>query len=100
MFGFYLNVLRSRGVAKNRGLTFATILLFIFCTAHCALQITTSTLYNRLESTSLGDSESVFNQTFKDYTAVAMATDAVYVTSTCVQFRHFIESRAELVEAL
>ncbi|KAJ7798802.1 hypothetical protein B0H14DRAFT_3886337, partial [Mycena olivaceomarginata] len=90
MFGFYLNVLRSRGVAKNRGLTFATILLFIFCTAHCALQITTSTLYNRLESTSLGDSESVFNQTFKDYTAVAMATDAVYVTSTVIADSIFI----------
>ncbi|KAJ6594325.1 hypothetical protein B0H19DRAFT_57961 [Mycena capillaripes] len=90
MFGFYLNILRSRGVAKNRGLTFATILLFIFCTAHCALQIATSTLYNQLESTSVGDSESVFNRTFTDYSAVVIATDAVYVTSNVIADSIFI----------
>ncbi|KAJ7122075.1 hypothetical protein C8R44DRAFT_785611 [Mycena epipterygia] len=81
MFGFYLNVLRTRGVAKNRNLTVATVFLFIFCTAHCALQITTTTLYNRLVSTSLGDSEPVFDRTFKDYSALAIATNAVYITS-------------------
>ncbi|KAJ6594322.1 hypothetical protein B0H19DRAFT_1247007 [Mycena capillaripes] len=90
MFGFYLNVLRSHGVANNRGLTFATILLFVFCTAHCALQIATSTLYNQLESTSVGDSESVFNRTFTDYSAVAIATDAVYVTSNVIADSIFI----------
>ncbi|KAJ7929467.1 hypothetical protein B0H13DRAFT_1859675 [Mycena leptocephala] len=34
VIGLYMSVLRSRGGAKNRGLTVATILLFIFCTAH------------------------------------------------------------------
>jgi hypothetical protein len=84
MFGFYLNVLRVHGAARNRSLTIATALLFIFCTAHCALQITTTTLYNQLVSTSLGDSKPVFDRTFQDYSALAIATDAVYVTSKCV----------------
>ncbi|KAJ7884111.1 hypothetical protein B0H14DRAFT_2700859 [Mycena olivaceomarginata] len=84
MFGFYLNVLGKHGFSKNRGLTFATILLFIFCTAHCALQIATSTLYNRLESTSIGNSEAMFNRTFKDYSSVAIATNAVYITSNVI----------------
>ncbi|KAJ7252917.1 hypothetical protein C8J57DRAFT_1722675 [Mycena rebaudengoi] len=90
MFGLYLNVLRSRGIAKNRGLTVATILLFIFCTAHCILQIATSTLYNRLESRSIGNSETLFNQTFKDYSSVAIATNAVYVTSNIIADTIFI----------
>ncbi|KAJ6606122.1 hypothetical protein DFH09DRAFT_1119346 [Mycena vulgaris] len=90
MFGFYLNVLRARGVAKNRSLTVATVLLFVFCTAHCALQITTTTLYNRLESTSLGDSKPVFDRTFKDYSALAIATNAVYVTSNVIADSIFI----------
>ncbi|KAJ7894301.1 hypothetical protein B0H14DRAFT_3854400 [Mycena olivaceomarginata] len=90
MFGLYLKVLRSRGIAKNRGLTVATILLFIFCTAHCTLQIATSTLYNRLESRSIGNSETLFNQTFKDYSSVAIATNAVYVTSNIIADTIFI----------
>ncbi|KAJ6594335.1 hypothetical protein B0H19DRAFT_1247016 [Mycena capillaripes] len=90
MFGFYLNVLRERGFAKHRGLTFATVLLFIFCTMHCALQIATSTLYNQLESTSVGNSESVFNQTFKDYSSVAIATNAVYITSNVIADSIFV----------
>ncbi|KAJ6594342.1 hypothetical protein B0H19DRAFT_1247022 [Mycena capillaripes] len=90
MFGFYLNVLRERGFAKHRGLTFAIVLLFIFCTMHCALQIATSTLYNQLESTSVGNSESVFNRTFKDYSLVAIATNAVYVTSNVIADSIFI----------
>jgi uncharacterized membrane protein len=84
MFGFYLNVLRVRGAARNRSLTVATTLLFIFCTAHCALQITTSTLYNQLVSTSIGDSKPLFDRTFKDYSTLAIATNTVYVTSKCV----------------
>ncbi|KAJ7840873.1 hypothetical protein B0H13DRAFT_2365986 [Mycena leptocephala] len=90
MFGLYLNVLRSRGITKNRGLTVATILLFIFCTADCTLQIATSTLYNRLESRSIGNSEASFNQTFKDYSSVAIATNAVYVTSNIIADTIFI----------
>ncbi|KAJ7716464.1 hypothetical protein B0H16DRAFT_1801443 [Mycena metata] len=84
MFGLYLKVLRSGGIAKNRGLTVATILLFILCTAHCALQISTSTLYNQAESRSIGNSEALFDQTFKDYSSVVIATNAVYVTSKCI----------------
>jgi hypothetical protein len=37
-----------------------------------------------LESRSIGNSETLFNQTFKDYSSVAIATNAVYVTSKCV----------------
>ncbi|KAJ7265187.1 hypothetical protein C8J57DRAFT_1718436 [Mycena rebaudengoi] len=90
MFGFYLNILGKHGFSKNRGLTFATIFLFIFCTAHCALQIATSTLYNRLESTSVGNSEAMFNRTFKDYSSVAIATNAVYITSNIIADSIFI----------
>jgi uncharacterized membrane protein len=84
MFGFYLNVLRVHGAARNRSLTVATALLFVFCTTHCALQIATTTLYNQLVSTSLGDSKAVFDRTLKHYSALGIATNAVYVTSKCV----------------
>ncbi|KAJ7881102.1 hypothetical protein B0H14DRAFT_2706147 [Mycena olivaceomarginata] len=87
LYGAYLVI---TGFSKNRGLTFATILLFIFCTAHCALQIATSTLYNRLESTSIGNSEAMFNRTFKDYSSVAIATNAVYITSNIIADSIFI----------
>ncbi|KAJ7328711.1 hypothetical protein DFH08DRAFT_315155 [Mycena albidolilacea] len=90
MFGFYLNVLRVHGAARNRSLTIATALLFIFCTAHCALQITTTTLYNQLVSTSLGDSKPVFDRTLQDYSALAIATNAVYVTSNVIADSIFI----------
>ncbi|KAJ7259084.1 hypothetical protein B0H12DRAFT_1108890 [Mycena haematopus] len=90
MFGFYLKVLRMHGAARNRSLTAATILLFIFCTAHCALQISTTTLYNQSVSTSLGDSEHVFDRTFKDYSALAVATNAVYVTSNVIADSIFV----------
>ncbi|KAJ7312364.1 hypothetical protein DFH08DRAFT_1087589 [Mycena albidolilacea] len=90
MFGFYLNVLRVYGAARNRSLTIATAMLFIFCTAHCALQITTTTLYNQLVSTSLEDSKPVFDRTFKDYSALAIATNAVYVTSNMIADSIFI----------
>ncbi|KAJ7763709.1 hypothetical protein B0H16DRAFT_454906 [Mycena metata] len=90
MFGLYLKVLRSGGIAKNRGLTVATILLFILCTAHCALQISTSTLYNQAESRSIGNSEALFDQTFKDYSSVVIATNAVYVTSNIIADTIFI----------
>ncbi|KAJ7312765.1 hypothetical protein DFH08DRAFT_896597 [Mycena albidolilacea] len=84
MFGFYLNILRVHGAPRNRSLTVATTLLFIFCTAHCALQTATTTLYNQLVSTSLGDSKPVFDRTLKDYSALAIATNAMYVTSNVI----------------
>ncbi|KAJ6594337.1 hypothetical protein B0H19DRAFT_1056647 [Mycena capillaripes] len=90
MFGFYLNVLRKHGFAKHRGLTSAANFLFIFCSAHCALQIATSTLYNQLESTSIGDSEFVFNRTFKDYSSVVIATNAMYITSNMIADSIFV----------
>ncbi|KAJ7788790.1 hypothetical protein B0H14DRAFT_2947111 [Mycena olivaceomarginata] len=74
----------------NRSLTIATALLFIFCTAHCALQITTTTLYNQLVSTSLEDSKPVFDRTLKDYSALAIATNTVYVTSNVIADSIFI----------
>ncbi|KAJ7791817.1 hypothetical protein B0H14DRAFT_3160700 [Mycena olivaceomarginata] len=46
------------------------------------------TLYNRLESRSIGNSETLFNQTFKDYSSVAIATNAVYVTSKYTLLRN------------
>ncbi|KAJ7767663.1 hypothetical protein B0H16DRAFT_334878 [Mycena metata] len=90
MFGVYVKVLCSGGIAKNRGITVATILLFIFCTAHCVLQIATSTLYNQLESRSIGDSETLFNQTFKQYSSAVIATNAVYITSNIIADTIFI----------
>ncbi|KAJ7876662.1 hypothetical protein B0H14DRAFT_2713588 [Mycena olivaceomarginata] len=37
MMAFYLHVLRTRSLARNRFLVTATIALFILCTAHCFL---------------------------------------------------------------
>ncbi|KAJ7849454.1 hypothetical protein B0H13DRAFT_2361207 [Mycena leptocephala] len=37
MMAFYLHVLRTRSLARNRFLVAATIALFILCTAHCFL---------------------------------------------------------------
>ncbi|KAJ7142735.1 hypothetical protein C8R44DRAFT_866040 [Mycena epipterygia] len=44
IFGFYLHVLRTHGIAQHYFLTASTILLFILGTAHCALQLATTIL--------------------------------------------------------
>ncbi|KAJ7493983.1 hypothetical protein FB451DRAFT_1551243, partial [Mycena latifolia] len=71
MFGFYVHVLGTRGIAKHRFLTAATISLFILCTSHCALELATTIVRTRAEK------------------AVAHAmpgpsTEAVYIFVTCV----------------
>ncbi|KAF7336423.1 hypothetical protein MSAN_02296300 [Mycena sanguinolenta] len=37
MIALYVHVLRKRGLGRSRFLAFATIALFVLCTAHCAL---------------------------------------------------------------
>ncbi|KAJ7494144.1 hypothetical protein FB451DRAFT_1388251 [Mycena latifolia] len=50
MFGFYLDILRTQGVANHRFLTVAIISLFVLCTAHCTLVIATAVVLTRAGS--------------------------------------------------
>ncbi|KAJ7719344.1 hypothetical protein DFH07DRAFT_314528 [Mycena maculata] len=47
LFAFYLHVLRTRGISKNRFLTVATISLFVLCSTHFALLAAVTVLQNR-----------------------------------------------------
>ncbi|KAJ7494100.1 hypothetical protein FB451DRAFT_1215998 [Mycena latifolia] len=47
MFGFYLDILRTKGVANHHFLTVAIISLFVLCTAHCILVIATAVVLTR-----------------------------------------------------
>ncbi|KAJ7464279.1 hypothetical protein B0H11DRAFT_1922667 [Mycena galericulata] len=84
MFGFYIHVIRKRGMFNNRFLTIATIFLFILCTAHCALIFAESIFLYALSDTYLKnaalDLES-FPMENNIYVAVNRAENAVYITS-------------------
>ncbi|KAF8177405.1 hypothetical protein K438DRAFT_1978695 [Mycena galopus ATCC 62051] len=75
MFGFYIHVLHTRGMAKNRILPAVTIILFILCTTHVACVLASTVLYNR----AFTGQEDVLT-----YYAVVRATNVIYVTSNVV----------------
>ncbi|KAJ7463970.1 hypothetical protein FB451DRAFT_1264343 [Mycena latifolia] len=89
LFGFYIHVLHSRGMPNHRWLTVATILLFILCTVHCALQLASTTLDNRaMIKASSPDLLSGKVNTARVY--VNRAANGVYVTSNVVADSIFI----------
>ncbi|KAJ7142723.1 hypothetical protein C8R44DRAFT_761012 [Mycena epipterygia] len=82
MFGFYLHVLRTNGIAQNRFLTASTISLFILGTVHCALQLATTILYVKL----LVDTD--FD--LEVYISLMETASGIYVTSNVIADSIFI----------
>ncbi|KAJ7917418.1 hypothetical protein B0H13DRAFT_1870291 [Mycena leptocephala] len=86
MFGFYIHVLHTRGIPKTRFLPVATISLFILCTAHLALLLASTTIFDQTNETSAvgaGDpSYLVFQLNF--------ATTVIYVTNNIIADSIFI----------
>ncbi|KAJ6505325.1 hypothetical protein C8R45DRAFT_1209103 [Mycena sanguinolenta] len=86
LFGFYIHVVHTRGIAKNRFLSLATILLFLLCTAHLALVIASSVILDWSDQAASvgGDSPSriVYRLNF--------ATNPIYVTSNVLADSIFI----------
>ncbi|KAJ6474880.1 hypothetical protein C8R45DRAFT_383157 [Mycena sanguinolenta] len=78
MIAQYVYVLRKRGIGRNRFLAFATIALFVLCTAHCVLvlvDIGTRTPLLQLHTTVGG---------------VSLAANVVYVTANVLADAIFI----------
>ncbi|KAJ7466483.1 hypothetical protein FB451DRAFT_1485453 [Mycena latifolia] len=90
LFGFYLYVLRTGGMAKHRFLNVSTISLFILCTAHCALVLNIPRLRTRLNAgITAGDVEGTAKRTAEE-SSLVFATNAVYVTSNVIADSIFI----------
>ncbi|KAJ7135545.1 hypothetical protein C8R44DRAFT_976472 [Mycena epipterygia] len=91
IFGFYLHVLRTRGMAQHRFLTASTISLFILGTAHCALQLAMTIFHVRILIVVI-DVDSLANITnnLEIYASLTYATSAVYVTSNVIADSIFI----------
>ncbi|KAJ7910922.1 hypothetical protein B0H13DRAFT_1876241 [Mycena leptocephala] len=82
MFGFYLNVMRTRGISKNRFIAISTIALFILCTIHCIF-LFVGTIFSNAHS--VDELISASDQTpFFRYNTFYRAANAVYVTSKVV----------------
>ncbi|KAF8156466.1 hypothetical protein K438DRAFT_349675 [Mycena galopus ATCC 62051] len=82
MFGFYVHVLSTQGMGKNRALPVATILLFILCTAHLGLLLASTVFYNH----ALTSKPTLKHGREPD--PVLQATNAIYVTSNLVEYAH------------
>jgi hypothetical protein len=82
MFGFYVNVLRTRGISKNRFIAISTIALFVLCTLHCIFLLV-GTIFGNAVSVDelLADYQSYPYYSFKLNTIFYRAANAVYVTS-------------------
>ncbi|KAJ7142739.1 hypothetical protein C8R44DRAFT_974323 [Mycena epipterygia] len=79
MFGFYLHVLRTHGIAQHRFLAASTISLFILGTAHCALQLAATIFHVRLLMETTGA-----NTNFEVYLSLTEAASGIYVRSTVI----------------
>ncbi|KAJ6557084.1 hypothetical protein DFH09DRAFT_1488852 [Mycena vulgaris] len=87
IFGLYLHVLRTRGMAQRYFLTAGTSALFILSTVHCALEVAISILDTRvLKGQDLTSFEINLLKTFP----IHAAGNAVYVTSTAIADSIFI----------
>ncbi|KAJ6467923.1 hypothetical protein C8R45DRAFT_1019462 [Mycena sanguinolenta] len=87
MFGFYIYVLHTRGMSKNRFLAVATIILFLVCTVHLALLLVSTALLN--ESYEATIVRSRFRPPFTAF-HLNRATNVVYVTSNIIADTIFI----------
>ncbi|KAJ7732921.1 hypothetical protein DFH07DRAFT_968195 [Mycena maculata] len=81
MFGFYLHILRGRGISNNRFLTVATICLFVLCTAHLALLAATTVFLNQFHETSVGEEST---SSLEISASLNRAATTVYVTSNVI----------------
>ncbi|KAJ6538125.1 hypothetical protein B0H19DRAFT_1240665 [Mycena capillaripes] len=75
MMAFYLHVLRTRRLARNRFLVAATITLFILCTIHCFLLLVTAIM----ETKDLVSGDFWYSR--RSYLNLEAVTNVVYVTS-------------------
>ncbi|KAJ7142716.1 hypothetical protein C8R44DRAFT_760998 [Mycena epipterygia] len=92
MFGFYLHILRTHGIAQHHFLAASTISLFILGTAHCALQLATTTFHVRILIEDGEAFKPLVNSTnnLEVYSSLTYATSAVYVTSNVIADSIFI----------
>ncbi|KAJ7142750.1 hypothetical protein C8R44DRAFT_866053 [Mycena epipterygia] len=91
IFGFYLHVLRTHGIAQHRFLTASTISLFVLGTAHCALQLATTVFHVRILIDVINDEKgSSLTDNLEVYCYLAYSTSAVYVTSNVIADSIFI----------
>ncbi|KAF8148353.1 hypothetical protein K438DRAFT_2027528 [Mycena galopus ATCC 62051] len=84
MFGFYISILHTRRVPQNRFLAAATILLFIFCTAHLGLLLATTAVLDRTAETSANGNPSYL------VLQLNFAENVIYVTSNVIADSIFI----------
>ncbi|KAJ7464283.1 hypothetical protein B0H11DRAFT_79337 [Mycena galericulata] len=79
IFGFYIHVIRTRGMFSNRFLTVATMSLFTLCTTHCALLFAEIIMLFSNVNLS-GDIYAILNR----------AANTVYITSNVIADSIFI----------
>ncbi|KAF8148337.1 hypothetical protein K438DRAFT_1989247 [Mycena galopus ATCC 62051] len=84
MFGFFIYILHTRRVPQNRFLAVATILLFIFCTAHLDLLLATTAALDRTAETSANGNPSYL------VLQLNFAENVIYVTSNVIADSIFI----------
>ncbi|KAJ7827264.1 hypothetical protein B0H14DRAFT_1233768 [Mycena olivaceomarginata] len=87
IFGFYIHVLHTRGMPKNRFLNAATISLFIVCTAHLALLLATISSQNQDDEAYAVESAALFDRFQMTALNLNRATNAIYITATIFIFR-------------
>ncbi|KAJ7464284.1 hypothetical protein B0H11DRAFT_2051974 [Mycena galericulata] len=90
MFGFYIHVIRTRGMFNNCFLTVATISLFVLCTAHCALLLADTIFYGRVQEVSIDGTILEDFRLISIYTALNRAANIVYITSNVIADSIFI----------
>jgi hypothetical protein len=81
MFGFYLNVLRTRGILGNRFIAISTIVLFFLCTLHCIFLLVGTIFGNALSADEYLVHYKSDAYYFLLYTIFYRAANTVYVTS-------------------
>ncbi|KAJ7464274.1 hypothetical protein B0H11DRAFT_79247 [Mycena galericulata] len=92
MFGFYIHVIRTRGMLNNRFLTVATMSLFTLCTIHCALLLADMIFYGRMVQKVLVYVDSSFDALplISIYTTLNRAANTVYIISNVIADSIFI----------
>ncbi|KAF8144088.1 hypothetical protein K438DRAFT_1874546 [Mycena galopus ATCC 62051] len=89
MFGFYIHILHTRRIAKNRFLAVATISLFIFCTVHLALLLASTAFFNESDKASVVKSKPHSHGSFTAFN-LNRVTNVIYVTSNVIADSIFI----------
>ncbi|KAJ7494007.1 hypothetical protein FB451DRAFT_1215842 [Mycena latifolia] len=87
MFGFYLHILRTCGMARHRFLTGSTISLFVLSTVHCVLELAIAVVFSAAHAVTGTEASRRYQ---KVYVSLILATNVVYVTSNVVADSIFI----------